>query len=219
MRRGLTVIIPSRSRPHRFKETVESLQRTAKFAEIISYLDDDDPEKVNYEQFDRVKYFYGPRIKSSKAAYYLISQAETEFLMFAADDIIFKTPDWDVELTNAIPKDGIGLAFGHDEWKGAASHYVYHRKWYELTGLFPNVFDHFGPDGYAYRVMEALDKNRIKSLPHVKIAHVHFRNGKAPLDLTYQEERQWGDGRQALEDALKEQLPKDVAILKAYLGQ
>jgi hypothetical protein len=119
----------------------------------------------------------------------------------------------------AIPDDGIGLSFGNDEWKTAASHYVFHRKWYELTGIYPDVFVHFGIDGYSIKVMEALDRGRIKYLPKVTIAHLHFRNGKAVQDKTYDEERESGDGRQALEDAVRTHLPRDVEILKAYLSQ
>jgi hypothetical protein len=217
LRPGLTVLIPSRSRPLRFKETAESLLKTAKFAEILAYLDDDDPERDAYEQFERVKYYYGPRIKSAPASKFLMGKAETEYMMFAADDIVFRTPNWDEELVNAIPKDGVGLAFGNDGWKGAASHYVFHRKWFELTGIFPDVFNHFGPDGYGVRVMETVNRKRIKSLQHVKIEHMHFRIHKAPFDKTYEEERKWGDGRQSLEDALRDRLHKDVAILRAEI--
>lgn len=211
--------MPTRSRPKRFEEAVNSLLRTSTLAEVFAYLDDDDPEKDAYGVFERVTYFRGPRMRSARAVKFLMTHADTDFMMFAGDDLVFKTPGWDVELMKSIPSDGIGLAFAHDEWKGAAGHYVFHRKWYELTGMFPDVFDHFGPDGYSIKVMETLDRKRIKSLPHLKIAHVHFRNGKAEFDKTYQDSRSWGDGRQALEDALRDQLPKDVAILKAYLGQ
>jgi hypothetical protein len=64
-----------------------------------------------------------------------------------------------------------------------------------------------------------LDRGRIKYLPKVTIAHLHFRNGKAVQDKTYDEERESGDGRQALEDAVRTHLPRDVEILKAYLSQ
>jgi hypothetical protein len=213
------VLLPSRGRPLRFKECLTSLLGTSENAEVLVYLDDDDPTKDQYPGLQgRVRYIQGPRVMSSKAIKRLMSECDTEYMMFGADDILFKTDDWDKALMQAVPKDGIGFSYGDDQWKNAPGHYCFHRKWYELTGIYPDVFTHFGPDGYAIKVIETLDKERMTFLHRVKIPHLHFRNGKASRDSTYDEERAVGDGRQALQDALRDNLPKDLEILKAYLS-
>ena len=213
MRSGLTVLIPTRSRPKRFKEAVSSLLKTSR-AEVLAYLDDDDPE--SYPEMERVRYLRGPRLRHAKSLKILLAESDTDFLMYGSDDILFKTDGWDSKMSAAIPEDGIGLSFANDEWKGVASHFVFHRKWYELTGLYPDSFVHFGSDGYCVKVMEAV--GRVRFLPRVTIAHMHFRNGRAGRDKTYDEEREFGDGRQELRDALREHFEKDVSILKAYLA-
>ena len=219
MRSVLTVLLPSRGRPLRFKECLQSLLNTSENAEVSVYLDEDDETKDQYPSLDgRVRYTVGPRIWTAKIIKKLMAECDTEYMMFGADDILFKTDDWDKTLMKAVPKDGIGLAYGNDKWKGAPGHFVFHRKWYELTGMYPEGFIHFGPDGYAVKVMETLDRGRMRYIPQVEIPHLHFRNGLAPSDKTYEEERAVGDGRQALEDALRDQLPKDLEILKAYLA-
>jgi hypothetical protein len=40
----------------------------------------------------------------------------------------------------------------------------------------------------------------------------------AARDKTYDEERESGDGRQALEDALRDNLPRDLEKIRAYLA-
>lgn len=186
--------------------------------EIIAYVDDDDPQLREYTApcNRQVHMAVGPRIGTASALKKLMSLCETEYMMIGSDDIEFCTPGWDGHMIKAIPKDGIGLAHAADGWKNACNHPVFHRKMYELTGLFPDGFWHFGPDGYWGRVVEKLGRRFFVN--EVSIRHLHFRNGHAEMDETYKESRARGGARTDLENVLHK-VDDDVKILKAEIDR
>lgn len=207
----LSVLVPTRGRPKRYRLMLESLRKTATGqVEILNYVDDDDS---GYEY----PFMTGPRIGTAAALIKLADKAQGDYLMLGSDDIRFDTVGWDRILQDALPPDGIGLAWAADGWKNAANHFVFGRKWFELTGLWPNVFRHFGPDTYMRKIAEKL--KRAYFVPSVHIAHLHFRNSRADTDRTYIDARTKGESAQA-GIALSTESPyikRDLEILKEYI--
>jgi hypothetical protein len=213
---GLTVLIATRGRPQQFLRAVNSALATSPTAKVLAYVDLDDPSVSEYLgiSIDRLTINFGERVGSAKALKVLMQMCETEWLMLGADDIVFETPKWDQKLIDLIPQDKVGISFGEDKHERQCNHFVFHRRLYELTGLWPDVFWHFGPDGYLGKVIEAVAMNRRVFTSHVVIRHLQAKAGKSPIDQTFVEERTKGNGRDDMLKAM-EFFDRDVSILKA----
>lgn len=216
MKAGLTVLIATRGRPKQFLRAVNSAIATSPKAEVLAYVDHDDPEVKSYHglSIERLRIIFGPRVGSAKALKELLKVCESEWMMLGADDIVFETPKWDERLIEALPKDGIGIAFPSDDNEDQCNHFLFHRKLYDLTGLWPDVFWHFGPDGYVGKVIEAVSPDRRVFVKDVLVRHLKAKSGKSPMDATFFEERMKGDGRKDMEVAMR-RFDTDVSILKA----
>lgn len=217
---GVSVLIPTRGRPKRFRKAVESLLRTkAGKVEVLAYLDDDDPGLNVYREKDypEVRFVVGPRLGLAKIIHHLIGLSLYSHILLGADDIEFKTPQWDLKLVEAMPTDGIGIVFCEDNWKQTCNHFMFHQKWYSLTGLFPDDFEHFGPDGYVLTVAKELKRDFF--VKDVVIEHHHVKNGRAPSDRTYEEARENNiiDRDQKRLKNYAGQIQKDVETLRAYV--
>lgn len=216
---GVSVLIPSRGRPKRLFQTIESIQGTAsEEVEILTYIDDDDPQLPEYFKEHIIPRIQGPRLSLSQSLKALEKRAKHYFLMLGSDDIIFKTHGWDRKMKSVIPRDGIGVVFSNDGWKNAPNHLLYTKRLVELTGVFPAEFEHFGPDTYVTDCMRSVD--RLFHVQDVLIEHNHFRNGKVEKDETYAYPRDNmcnQRDKQRLEEFRKTRMPKDIAVLKAEI--
>jgi hypothetical protein len=216
LKSGLTVLIATRGRPQQFLRAVESALATSATAKVLAYVDLDDPHVKDYAALsvERLTINFGERVGSAKALKVLMGLCKTEWFMLGADDIVFDTPHWDQNLISLIPEDKVAIAFGEDKHERQCNHFVFHRRLYELTGLWPDVFWHFGPDGYLGRVIEAVSPGRRKYSSQVVIRHLQAKAGKSPVDMTYVEERNRGHPRDEMLKAM-ESFDRDVSILKA----
>jgi hypothetical protein len=216
LKSGLTVLIATRGRPQQFLRAVNSALATSATAKVLAYVDLDDPSVNDYLgiSIDRLTINFGERVGSAKALKVLMQMCETEWLMLGSDDIVFETPKWDQKLIDLIPEDRVGISFGEDKHERQCNHFVFHRRLYELTGLWPDVFWHFGPDGYLGKVIEAVAMNRRVFTSQVVIRHLQAKAGKSPIDQTFVEERTKGNGRDDMLKAM-EFFDRDVSILKA----
>jgi hypothetical protein len=216
LKTGLTVLIATRGRPQQFLKAVNSALATSPTAEVIAYVDLDDPNVKDYAgiSVDRLTVNFGERVGSAKALKVLMKLCETEWMMLGSDDIVFETPHWDEKLIALIPKDRVGIVFGEDKHERQCNHFVFHRRLYELTGLWPDVFWHFGPDGYLGKVIETVATNRRVFTSKVIIRHLQAKAGKSPLDMTFVEERNRGNARKEMKKAM-ESFDRDVSTLKA----
>lgn len=215
MKSGLTVLIATRGRPQQFLRAVNSALETSD-CEVHAYVDMDDPKVDEYLKISvkRLTITFAPRVGSAKALKELMKLCETEWMMLGADDIVFETPNWDLKLISLIPKDRVGIAFGEDKHERQCNHFVFHRRLYELTGLWPDVFWHFGPDGYLGKVIEAVAMDRRIFTSQVVIRHLQAKAHKSPMDQTFIEERTKGDPPAEMKQAMQ-RFVHDVSILKA----
>lgn len=211
MNSGVSVLIPTRGRPKRLEQCIGSIKKTAAGeVEALTYVDDDDDSYTEWG-------IKGPRVERAKMFKALIEKARHPWLMICGDDVIFETKGWDLEMIKPIPEDRIGIVFGIDGWKNTPGHLLFHRRFYELTGCFPDEFEHFGIDTYMSDVMRGVERF---FQVQVMLRHMHHRNGKAEIDDTYMHPRQTGMSKrdeERLKGFRKSRMPKDIEILKAEI--
>lgn len=148
----------------------------------------------------------------------LIGVAKYDFFYMVGDDTLSRTKGWDTKMVSAFPEDKIAVVFGMDGWKNVPGHLMFHRKLYELTGVFPDEFEHFGPDTYLSDVARGVD--RLIQLRDVMLEHCHHRNGKAENDSTYSHPRDSmmnQRDKKRLDEYRKSRIPQDIEILKAEI--
>lgn len=194
-------------------------------AELLVYLQDDDPKAGEYERPTGIRYSFicGPRITLSDMWNTLIPHATGDIFMQCADDVIFRTPGWNlvVESAFAAVPDKILLAFADDGSKNGkrfASLPFVHRRWVEAVGYFtgPGFSADFS-DTWPNDLAEMVGR---KNLLPILIEHMHHVWKKAPLDQTYRENRERlkrDDCKQQYENRLPERL-RDADKLRAVMA-
>lgn len=215
MKKDLTLLIPTRGRPQNFLRAVDTALEHSD-VDVIAYVDEDDPELRQYTApcHRKTHIMVGPRIGTAASLKKLIAVCETEWMMLGSDDIVFDTPGWAEKLIKALPEDQVGISFGEDKHERQCNHPTLHRKLYELMGLWPDVFWHFGPDGYLGKVIEAVSLKRRVYVREVVIRHLQAKAGKSKMDQTFYDARSKGVGTQDMKKAM-EFFDRDVSILKA----
>jgi len=152
-------------------------------------MDEDDPSKGYPEPTIR-----GPRIGASASARRLLERVETPFFMFAADDVIFRTPGWDRKFVKAMPEDQLAVLWPYSASRNKCFHCFTSMTWHKLVEVYPDKFRHFGADGWIVHVAELC--NRLISVDAV-VEHMHYKFGKSKEDATYTEARQGGAAGEA----------------------
>src|SRR5208282_4069063 len=187
-----SILLPTRKRPKKLEAMISSLKATCSvFPEVVVYIDDDDIESAEKAKTLDIKYIIGPKLVFSDYWNKCYEQCVGDILMMAADDVIFKTPGWDVMVEEEFAKwpDKIVLVHGDDLDTNFRSrfgtHSLLHRKWIEALGYFiPPYFSSDNGDRWLMAVADFL--GRRKYLPFIT-EHMHPRAGKASLDSTYKE--------------------------------
>jgi hypothetical protein len=190
----ISLLVPTRKRPERLRVMIDSVKRTANvMPQILCYLTPDD-ESYNWADYAPTQFIVGPRLTMSDLWNALIPYASGDIFMLCADDVIFRTPGWDVEVEKtfqAVP-DKILLAFcddGGPSGKTFSSLPFISRRWVEVVGYFtgPGFSADFS-DTWPHDVAHMIGRKRF--IPNVLIEHVHWLWGKAPKDQTYLENEQ-----------------------------
>lgn len=196
----ISVLLPSRGRPHNVRRVVESARATASGeVEFVIYLDDDDTPSHDAARDLEVEVIVGPRVLLSETWNRCWERARFDVAMHCGDDIVFRTPGWDARVLdafNAVP-DRIALVWGRDGFQdlNMSTHGFLHRRWVETVGYFvPPYFASDYNDAWLYEVAGALGRRVF--LPDVLTEHMHPVAGKAPMDQTHHERLQ----RHARED-------------------
>lgn len=199
----ISILVPSRGRAREFSRMVRSAFKTAthsRFIEIVSYHDEDDPELTLYPNFCLYPFrdhttIVGEQILLSQAWNECYAQARGEIFMHCGDDIIFRTPGWDVEVrkTFANYPDKIVLVHGDDvspNTDALATHGFMHRRWVETLGYFvPPLFSSDWNDVWLTEVADMIGR-RVK-IPIVT-EHMHYAFDKAEYDTTYRQREERG---------------------------
>ena len=207
---NISILCPTRGRPLRFAEMASSAIKLAEDPneiEILAYLDADDPKVKEYPELPRVSYFCGPRVTVSRAFNVLYEDASSDIVMSGADDLIFRTPKWDTEVTKAfalnraslvVPLDGV-----EDKRGRRTTHFFASREWVDLVGYFlPEEYEHFYSDTHLEDI--ALRAKAMVWLDTVLVEHMHPNHGKAVRDSTYDDKRRvTANGRMSERDGIR----------------
>ena len=116
--------------------------------------------------------------------------ASGDLLMLANDDIVFRTPRWDLMVEAAFDEtpDRILLVHGDDlsgHGREFGPHPIVSRRWVDVVGRFvPGEFAGNYTDTWLNDVANILGRRRF--LPFV-VEHLHFLWNKAEYDATYRE--------------------------------
>ena len=156
----------------------------------------------------------------------LAANTENEIFGYIGDDMIFKTPDWDIqileEFKNNCPADNIKLVHcfdGHRDRDEISVNAFVHRKYYEVLGYFcREEFLINWSDQWMYQTFNAF--NRIKYRRDIHIQHNHWIYGGRQRDNTAN--RMLSDNNDKISDdlwhSLKDQRVADVNALAKYLN-
>ncbi len=161
--------------------------------QVCVWLDDDDPTAHQYH-YDRdvdIRFGKGPRpyvagsLCTSGLWNNAWSLATGDIACLAADDIIFRTPGWDVKVEaafEAVP-DRILMVYADDGTKRKAPVNPFvHRRWIDAVGSFtPTDFEGWYADQWIWQL--AAELGRVTFLDDVRIQHLQRRGS----DQTYRD--------------------------------
>jgi hypothetical protein len=190
----ISILTPTRGRPENVKRLVDSVFATAKNpgeVEILFYVDSDDESFPEELQSENVRLIRGPRLWISVIQNILYANCRGKIIMYAGDDLVFKTAFWDEKVSDAMNQysDKLALVYANDlatYGESLATHGFVHREWIETVGVFLAPGRGSLSDLWLTEVARKL--GRLHYLDDVHIAHVHYRQGEATakFDATYQ---------------------------------
>lgn len=194
----ISVLLPTRQRPNQLHRLADSIAETARFPdniEAVVYVDDDDNSYAETILGIETTWVRGPRhhdglVNLSVKWNDCYAACTGDILMHCGDDIVFRTPDWDVVVCDAFKavKDKILFAFGRDGYQDGnnfGTHGFIHRRWVETVGFFvPPYFVSDFNDTFLNDVSKAIGRHQ--EIP-IFTEHMHFCIGKAEIDQNTRE--------------------------------
>lgn len=159
----VSVLTPTRQRAEMwFKNLVQCHKLSKTDPEFLVYIDNDDPQLKQYQDYlpqlkhIDVKCFIGEPKRSAPAMKYLAQQASRDYMIFGTDDLNWKTEGWDEKLIAKMPEHGLSVVYPasipNHQIKARIPFFT--KRWRDFTGLWPDIFVHFGPDGWIVKVAE-----------------------------------------------------------------
>jgi len=231
MRRDLLVITPSRGRPERLAAMLDAcLSLSGAGTDVAVGVDTDDPALAAYRELesrweDRIFWWYGARRSLAGWTNAIASNHAGEYRAYASlgDDHLPRTEGWDKALLGAIDgMGGTGISYGDDLLMGGnlctapvvSCDIVDALGWLALP-----VISHYCLDNAIKDIGEGA--GCLAYCPDVITEHVHYANGKAPVDATYadaggftQDHPDW----HAYQQWRQEGMAADVATVKALMA-
>lgn len=234
------VLCPTRGRPARAAETLESFRKTARKLDsrLVFIIDRDDSCLAEYKALGSewtrrfgvdvdAPYFVtldaeetGDLVKATNAK---IDRFWDRCDVFGhvGDDHLFRTEGWDVAIEEALaPKPGV--AYGNDGIHGQAiptAAFVSSVVVKALGWLALPTAHHLYIDNAWKTLGQRLGS--LHYLPRVSIEHMHPLAGKAPMDAGYakaNEPAMYDHDRRAFEAWLAGPIHDDIARVKAAIG-
>jgi len=219
---GLLVIVPVRGRPASAPRFAEAFGATAREADLLMVLDDDDGSydgmfpglgvrAVTYPRMPTA-----PKINRAAAGH----GAGYGAVMFMGDDNLPRTPGWDQAMMAALAEmGGTGIVYCNDLLRNdlpcsalISADIIAALGWMALP-----VVSHFYIDNAWADLGGGV--GRLKYLPGVVIEHLHPCAAKAPYDGLYSEARElyWDADEKAYHAWREHRMEADVAVVAALL--
>jgi glycosyltransferase involved in cell wall biosynthesis len=217
--RALTVLVPSRGRPHNIQQLLESWENTVTGdTHLIVIVDDDDPTLEEYIKLP-VEVRVGPRLRIGGTLNVVAPEVATTSrnIGFMGDDHRPRTKGWDEVFINELDKLKVGVVYGNDLYHGAnlatsvimTSNIVSTLGYMCVPGSIHLFLDNFW--------MELGRGTSITYFDDVIIEHVHPFFQKAPSDNTYIEANSpevWNADETTFNNYVATQLQDDLQKLR-----
>jgi hypothetical protein len=180
---------------------IESALSTASHPADIEFIVYTDTDDVTMEDFyhTNAKMLTGQKTSISKMTNKCYAESTGKILMYAADDIVFKTKDWDAMILDTVAKNKLDFFLLHGDDLGQkskkiATHGFVSRSFTERLGyLLPPYFYADFCDTWITSIAD--HSNSRIHLKSLIIEHLHPSWGKAEFDETYlariKEKRFW----------------------------
>lgn len=222
----ISILAPTRKRPKNIIRLVDSILNTVsdiQNIELLVYIDDDDEDSIPALQYAAerisVNAVQGNKLIGSQMYNELGKLAQGEIIMFAADDIVFRTKNWDIIVQKEFDKfeDKILFIYGNDGYQNGriGTHGFIHRYWVDIVGyvLPPQLASSYTDEWVTELAIRA---NRKLYLPDLIVEHFHPANGKAPNDETYQKRIEIAGDLEAYYKSLEQIRINDANKLVAF---
>lgn len=202
---NLSLLLPTRARPQRLKQFLDSAYQTAlhpENIEIVLFIDDDDNTMRDFEYKKlKIKKLIQPRNTMGFYNTACFEVSEGEIVIAVNDDVLIKTLSWDKKIVDfhRMQPDPIYLAYPNDlNKKGKLSTFpILSRDTCKaLQAVFPTAYKGSFLDLHLYDIFMRLKKlhlHRVFFLKEIVFEHLHFRNKKATIDETYKHRDRLGD--------------------------
>ena len=146
----ISILIPTRKRAKKLKAMYESLHHMTSESnnvEVLLYIDEDDVQSIKFVDNNKdkftipIKHIVGPRVSLGEACNELFKISSGDLIMGGADDIVFRTKNWDVLLEHNFKfvKDKVCLFSLNDLYQDPAklaTHPVISRKALDVFGHY-----------------------------------------------------------------------------------
>lgn len=145
--------------------------------------------------------------------------ATGDIFMIAADDIVFRTQNWDQKVVDKFLEIPDRIAFiwpsdGHS--RNFGTHGFVHRNWTDVLGYFtPPYFERRCADSWLNELAKLVE--RWIGLRDVLVEHMYWKYGKAEDDRTYQRQREKGFAYKEFWNSTGSERLKEAAKLKEFM--
>jgi hypothetical protein len=232
----IAIIVPTRERVNRSVTLLFSIISTVKDINNVNVyfgLDEDDPTRdvmikiaaaIPCVKIINIKN-NGQFLGLGKLWNICVEKTQEEIISMIGDDMVFKTPNWDIEIINEFtklcPDDKIKAVHCNDGYHGPnlAVNLFCHRKYTEIMGHFMREeFKVNWVDRWLHQMFSAF--NRLKYRNDIMIEHRHWVFGKNPKDKTANRMGEADKGKISdnLWNGLVNERVNDVKKLSNYLN-
>jgi hypothetical protein len=170
----ISVLVPTRGRPERFAEMLQSLRSTADGdVQVVAVFDEDDKTRDQYDLTGITRIVVPHRHDMAGLWNIAWQYATGDIAMMCGDDVIFETPGWDstVEMTFDEVPDGVLMVYGNDGSPRQAPTLPFvSRTWIDATGeLTDELLQGWFADEWVWSI--AAELGRVVYLPEVTFRH------------------------------------------------
>lgn len=188
---SLLVVCPSRNRPERCREMLESFRATVSRPQtrLALYVDIADPQVADYDKLfteyhsPQISGTFGPRLPVPQVYNLHFQQHCADYYSDANDDFIYHTRDWDKLLIAAVEQHGgLGMAYGRTQNLPTAA--VWSARSLRALGWWM-------PEGFIHQYVDNVHRDlfsmagQMYLVPEVWTEHKHAAFGAVPWDEGY----------------------------------
>lgn len=216
------VVIGTRSRPDNAVRAFSALKKVSSISDFAMIINEDQADlypKIDGVTTHVVESHHGVNGKFNAVIPEYLDRYET--ITGIDDDCLVQTQDWDAILSEPIKKIGFGISYGNDGMQGQLlpTKVMISTNITKALGFWcpPALFHSFADNFWKY-LGESIGS--LHYFRDVNMEHLHWMNGKAPKDTTYESNTKdlFLKDKNAYNAYLRNDFALDIARLKTNLG-